>query len=286
MNQMNQMNQMGLSLYILAETAIVLEKIKNGQAIDAETIIEQVNNSCSVPEQAIDSQTVPKKRKSYRDEWFPEAQGNQSSSEVSSEPLNLTIDTKSPNLTSSFEFSSEHSSNSPLTAFDESTSEQKPTILSKKDQFNKYIKESVKLTAKIDEKATSNGNSLDNIKVEVKTLNMSYIFNDLRDRKPSTKTPDSMKDEEYFEKRRLNNEAARKSRQKKEIAIRTAQIKLEHLKEERKNLNEEFEKEILMMKLFQLKMTNDSEFNERATKLIDEGKLSIFKRLLNNGPLD
>ena len=51
----------------------------------------------------------------------------------------------------------------------------------------------------------------ENTKIQVKTPKLTYTLRGMRKRKPSTKTPDDLKDQEYYEKRHRNNLAGKRA---------------------------------------------------------------------------
>ena len=120
----------------------------------------------------------------------------------------------------------------------------------------------------------------ENVKIEVKTPKLTYTLRGMRKRKASTKTPDFMKDEEYYAKRERNNLAAKKSRNNKYQAIRTSELKLKQLENEREELDLQLGKEIMIMKLIQDKMSEDSHLKQRLLDLVEDRQLDYFKKVL------
>lgn len=152
--------------------------------------------------------------------------------------------------------------------------------------IKEYVKK-VSITPKLEANSTKSLDTLrekvfdENVKIEVKTPKLTYTLRGMRTRKPSTKTPDHLKDEEYYAKRERNNEAARKSRNNKNAAIRTSELKLKQLEAERKQLDEDVGQEILIMKFLQMKMEADPALKERVMTLVEEKKLTSFNKVLN-----
>lgn len=155
-----------------------------------------------------------------------------------------------------------------------------PTDGVQRDYLNEFVKK-VSITPKVDNsKAGADDVFDDNVKIEVKTPKLTYTLRAMRTRKPSTKTPDHLKDQDYFEKRERNNLAARKSRNNKNAAIRTSALKLNQLEQERKELDWELGKEIMIMKFLQEKMETDPALKERVMNLVDENQLTYFSKVL------
>lgn len=120
----------------------------------------------------------------------------------------------------------------------------------------------------------------ENVKIEVKTPKLTYTLRGMRNRKPSTKTPDHLKDQDYFEKRERNNLAARKSRNNKNAAIRTSALKVKQLESERKELDGDLGEQILIMKFLQMKMEADPALSERVMTIVQEKQLAHFSKVL------
>lgn len=160
------------------------------------------------------------------------------------------------------------------------------TSEAKSAAIKEYVKK-VSITPKLEANSTKSLDALrekvfdENVKIEVKTPKLTYTLRGMRTRKPSTKTPDHLKDEEYYAKRERNNEAARKSRNNKNAAIRTSELKLKQLEAERKQLDEDVGQEILIMKFLQMKMEADPALKERVMTLVEEKKLTSFNKVLN-----
>jgi len=119
------------------------------------------------------------------------------------------------------------------------------------------------------------------LKILVKTPKLSYTLRGMRKRKPSTKTPDSLKDEDYYEKRRRNNLAAKKSRNNKNLAVEQSAIRLKQLETERFELDQELGKEIMIMKLIQEKMQEDEQLKQRVMDFVNEKNLTLFLNVLD-----
>ena len=79
--------------------------------------------------------------------------------------------------------------------------------------FNQFV-ESVGITPKstVDRKELDLIDDVfdENTKIQVKTPKLTYTLRGMRKRKPSTKTPDDLKDQEYYEKRHRNNLAGKR----------------------------------------------------------------------------
>lgn len=152
-----------------------------------------------------------------------------------------------------------------------------------RDYLNEFAKKVI-ITPKVDNlKAGAdlrNEVFNDNVKIEVKTPKLTYTLRAMRKRKPSTKTPDHLKDREYYEKRKRNNLAARKSRNNKNAAIKSSALKLAQLENERKELDWNLGKEIMVMKFLQEKMKADPVLKEHVMNLVDENELAYFRKVL------
>jgi len=155
-----------------------------------------------------------------------------------------------------------------------------------KEEINfKKFAESVSITPKI-ESSSSKINWTDevfdeNCKIEVKTPKLTYTLRGMRKRKASTKTPDDQRDQEYYEKRHRNNEAARKSRNNKNLAIQTSAFKLKQLEREREELELEFGREMMMMQFIQQKMASDDNLKQRVMAMAKEKDLVQFMKVLS-----
>ena len=271
------------SLDVLAEAALLFSDQINNESINAEIV-------------------VPKKRKFYRYEAEKITNSDdQTNKRLNSNSSGYSSTNESPNhLTSS---SPElFSSSSSLMTFEtsKSTSTKKSTksstrsssklkkVNSTSTKQNISLKEfakNVSLTPKIENEKEfldlNENNVLDaNVKIEVKTPRLTFTLRGLRKRKPSTKTPDYLKDQDYFVKRERNNLAAKKSRNNKHQAIRTSELKFRQLEKEREELDLQLGKEIMIMKLIQEKMNDDVRLKQRVMDLVDERQLDYFKKVL------
>ena len=151
--------------------------------------------------------------------------------------------------------------------------------------LDEFVKK-VSITPKLDVSSSKSFDDLrdsvfdENVKIEVKMPKLTYTLRGMRTRKPSTKTPDHLKDEDYYAKRERNNLAARKSRNNKNAAIRTSALKCSQLENERKELDLDLGEQIMIMKHLQEKMEADPTLKERVMRLAEEKQLTSFMKVL------
>ena len=74
---------------------------------------------------------------------------------------------------------------------------------------------------------------------------------------------------------------AKKSRNNKNLAIKTSALRLKQLEAEREELDLDFGKEIMIMRFIQEKMQNDDQLKQRVMDLVEENDITYFTSVLN-----
>jgi hypothetical protein len=100
-------------------------------------------------------------------------------------------------------------------------------------------------------------------------------------RKPSIKTPESLKEADYYEKRRRNNAAARKSRNAKNEANKRSFMKAKVEEEKNTWLNEKIGEEIVSMLKVKVLMHNNLNLRNRIFEAIHGQNFKFFSTILD-----
>lgn len=89
-----------------------------------------------------------------------------------------------------------------------------------------------------------------------------------------------MKDAEYYEKRKRNNQAAQKSRAIRNRAIRQANLRFQQLQTEREELEFEIGQQVMIMLNIKEQMQNSENFNTHVMRFAEEKQLNQFFNVL------
>lgn len=153
-----------------------------------------------------------------------------------------------------------------------------PKILTATKPKNQDDLSSIQITTKPTKVKSENA---EDQKIVIKTPEATSFFGSMRKRKAASKTPDELKDEEYYVKRQKNNEAARKSREAKNLAAELARRKLEILEEENTELMTDYNEQLEQLISFRIMADNCPELKQHLEKSLKKHPdLVIMKSIM------